>query len=113
MPRFVRRKSREEMSKKRSKSVENRENRDHRDHQDLRDLRATIDEQLAAAAEEIFRLLKDRGPADVEELRGRVAERITAAVELIFTACGASRAAEGEPERPADPGADGRDPGPG
>ncbi|TNN36750.1 Zinc finger protein 568 [Liparis tanakae] len=93
------------MSKKRSKIVENRENRDHRD------LRAAIDEQLAAAAEEIFRLLKDRGPADVQQLRDRVAERITAAVELIFTAWG-SRAAGGEPERPADPGSDGRDPGP-
>lgn len=87
------------MSKKRSKSTESR------------NLRALIDEQLTAAAEEIFWLLKERRQAGMEELKQLVAERITAAVEHIFTEFEATRAAERGPEEPgeslrAEPGAD-------
>lgn len=90
------------MSKKRSKSTESR------------NLRAVIDEQLTAAAEEIFWLLKERRQTDVEELKRLVTERITAAVEQIFTEFEATRAAERGPEEPgenlrAEPGADGTD----
>ncbi|XP_068189775.1 uncharacterized protein [Antennarius striatus] len=77
------------MSKKRSKSS------------DSHGLRAAIDEQLAAAAREIFWLLKERRQAAVEELKALVTERITAAVEHIFTVFEATRAADresGEPE---------------
>ncbi len=87
------------MSKKRSKSAESRS------------LRAAIDAQLAAAAEEIFWLLKERGQAGVEQLREQVTERITAAVQQIFIAFEATRAAgrgaqePGESLRPG-PGAD-------
>lgn len=78
------------MSKKRSRNTENRS------------LRALIDQQLAAAAEEIFRLLKERGQAELERLKELVTERITAAVEEIFTALRATRAAEREPEEPRE-----------
>lgn len=76
------------MSKKRSKTTESRS------------LRAVVDAQLAAAAEEIFWLLKERRQADVEQLKRLVAERITAAVNNIFTVFEATRAAEREPEEP-------------
>lgn len=79
-----------EMSKKRSRNTENRS------------LRAVIDQQLAAAAEEIFRLLKERGPAELEVLKELVTERITAAVEEIFTALRAIRPAEREQEAPGE-----------
>lgn len=87
------------MSKKRSKSSESRS------------LRAAIDQQLTAAADHIFWLLKERGQAQLEELRELVTERITAAVEEIFTAFRATRTPRGEPEGPGDrprpgPGAD-------
>lgn len=78
------------MSKKRSKSDENR------------NLRAVIDEQLTAAAREIFWLLQERAQADVEQLKERVTERITAAVEHIFTAFEASRASGGGVEEPGE-----------
>ncbi|KAM8840122.1 uncharacterized protein AB9W97_001078 [Spinachia spinachia] len=68
------------MSKKRSKRTEDRS------------LLATIDEQLSAAAEEIFWLLKERGQVKMEQLKEQVTERINAAVEIIFTAFGVSRA---------------------
>lgn len=63
------------MSKKRSKAVASR------------DLRAAIDEQLAAAAREIFRLLRERADADADadQLKALVTERLAAAVESIFT----------------------------
>lgn len=78
------------MSKKRSRNTENRS------------LRAVIDQQLAAAAEEIFRLLKERGQAELERLKELVTERITAAVEEIFTVLRATRAAGREPEEPGE-----------
>lgn len=78
------------MSKKRPRNTENRS------------LRAVIDQQLAAAAEEIFRLLKERGQAELEGLKELVTERITAAVEEIFTALRGTRAAEREPEAPGE-----------
>lgn len=69
------------MSKKRSSS---------------RSLKAAIEQQLAAAAQEIFWLLQERRQAEPEQLRGLLTERITAAVELILTAFEASRGAERE-----------------
>lgn len=78
------------MSKKRSKSGESR------------NLRAVIDEQLTAAAHEVFWLLQERAQTDVEQLKELVTERITAAVEHIFTAFEASRAAGGGAEEPGE-----------
>lgn len=78
------------MSKKRCKSSESRS------------LRAAIEQQLAAAAEEIFRLLKERRLTDVEQLKELLTERITAAVEQIFTVFEATRAAERGPEEPGE-----------
>lgn len=87
------------MSKKRSKTAE------------AQNLRAVIDQQLAAAAEHIFWLLKERGQAELEQLRELITERITAAVEEIFTAFRATRTTDGDAEGPGDsprsgPGAD-------
>lgn len=52
-------------------------------------LRALIDQQLAAAAREIFRLVRGRAngeQSDVEQLRRLVTERVSAAVHVIFAA---------------------------
>lgn len=49
------------------------------------DLRAAIDDQLTAAAQEIFRLLQERADADADQLKALVTERVAAAVESIFT----------------------------
>ncbi|MEQ2207110.1 hypothetical protein XENOCAPTIV_007462 [Xenoophorus captivus] len=57
-------------------------------------LKASIEQQLAAAASEIFRLLEEHGQAELGELRELVMTRIAAAVELILTAFEARRAAE-------------------
>lgn len=62
------------MSKKRSKTVASRT------------LRSVIDDQLRAAAQEIFTLLQERAEADTERLKELVAERVAAAVRIIFTA---------------------------
>ena len=85
------------MSKKRSKTAENRS------------LRTVVHAQLAAAAEEIYRLLKEsRRPGmeltqpGTEQLRRLVMQLITAAVNNIFTAFEASRAADREPEDPGE-----------
>lgn len=61
------------MSKKRSKTVASRT------------LRSLIDDQLAAAAQEIFTLLQQRAEADTERLKELVAERVAAAVDIIFS----------------------------
>lgn len=74
------------MSKKRSES---------------RRLKATIEQRMAAAAQEIFRLLHERSRAELPELRELLAERLSAAIELILTAFEESRAAE---RGAADPG---------
>lgn len=89
------------MSKKRSKSDE------------YWNLRAVIDEQLTAAAHEIFLLLQERAHTDVEQLKELVTERITAAVGFIFNVFEASRAVDGGAEEPgeslkAEAGAHGR-----
>lgn len=86
------------MSKKRSKSTEDRSLRGDRS------LLAAIDEQLTAAAEEIFWLLKERGQVKMEQLKEQVTERINAAVEIIFTAFGVSRAEATVPEEPHERG---------
>lgn len=78
------------MPKRRSKSGANR------------NLRAVIDEQLTAAAHEIFLLLRECAHANVEQLRERVTERITAAVERIFSAFQASKAADSGAEEPGE-----------
>ena len=78
------------MSKKRSKSTE------------IRSLRAVIDQQLAAVADHIYRLLKERGQAKLEELKELVTERITAAMEEIFTAFRATGMDDRGPEGPGD-----------
>lgn len=44
-----------------------------------------IDEQLAAAAREIWTLLQERPEAATERLKELVTERLTAAVKIIFT----------------------------
>lgn len=62
------------MSKKRSKTVASRT------------LRSVIDDQLTAAAQEIFTLLQERAEADTERLKELVTERVAAAVKIIFTA---------------------------
>lgn len=52
-------------------------------------LRALIDQQLAAAASEIFRLVRGHANgerSDVEQLRRLVTERVSAAVHVIFAA---------------------------
>lgn len=78
------------MSKKRSKSVASR------------NLRAVIDEQLTAAAQEIFTLLQERADtdtdtdADAERLKELVTERVTAAVEIIFSVVQKMRAGRAE-----------------
>ncbi|KAG7225308.1 hypothetical protein INR49_007155, partial [Caranx melampygus] len=87
------------MSKKRSKTPE------------AQNLRAVIDHQLAAVADHIFWLLKERGQAELEQLRELITERITAAVEEIFTAFRATRTTDRDAEGPEDsprsrPGAD-------
>lgn len=70
-------------------------------------LRAVIDDQLTAAAHEIFLLLQERVQTDVEQLRELVTERITAAVEFIFTVFEASRAGDEAAEEPGEsPAAD-------
>lgn len=61
------------MSKKRSKTVSSR------------NLRTVIDDQLTAAAQEIFTLLRERADADADQLKELVTERVTAAVEIIFS----------------------------
>lgn len=61
------------MSKKRSKTVASRT------------LRSVIDDQLTAAAQEIFRLLQERPESDPERLKQLVAERVAAAVDVIFS----------------------------
>lgn len=68
------------MSKKRPKTTASR------------NLRAVIDEQLTAAALEIFQLLRESADTDVVTLKELVTERVTAAVETIFTVFQASRA---------------------
>lgn len=75
------------MPKKRSKSVASR------------NLRAVIDEQLTAAAQEIFTLLQERADTDAERLKELVTERVTAAVEIIFSVVQKIRA-----ERAEEPG---------
>lgn len=65
-------------------------------------LRDAIEQRLAAAAEDIFRLLQERGPAVLEELKELVAERISAAVEDIFAAFRATGAGLREPEEPTE-----------
>lgn len=57
-------------------------------------LKVSIEQQLAAAAKEIFRLLQERSEAELEELRGLVMERLAAAMELIFKAFEANKAAQ-------------------
>nr|XP_012778259.3 uncharacterized protein LOC101463868 [Maylandia zebra] len=73
------------MSKKRSES---------------RRLKATIEQRMAAAAQEIFRLLHERSRAELPELRELLVERLSAAIELILNAFEASRAAERGAEDP-------------
>lgn len=51
-----------------------------------RTLRSVIDDQLTAAAQEIFTLLQERAETDTERLRELVKERVTAAVDIIFAA---------------------------
>ncbi|KAM9839078.1 uncharacterized protein ACBR49_017743 [Aulostomus maculatus] len=67
---------------------------------DSRSLRAVVEQQLAAAAEQILRLLEERGQAGAEKLKELVAERITAAVEVILTVFEATSAARRGPEEP-------------
>lgn len=50
-----------------------------------RTLRSVIDDQLAAAAQEIFTLLQERPDADTERLKELVEERVAAAVQVIFS----------------------------
>lgn len=87
------------MSKRRSKSSESR------------NLRAAVEQQLAAAAEEIFCLLKERREAAVEELRDLVTERVTAAVDRILTVFQATRAAERGPEESGESHTEAASPG--
>lgn len=64
-----------------------------------------IDEQLAAAAREVWTLLHERPEAATELLKELVTERLAAAVDVIFTAFQKIRGerASGEPgESPAD-----------
>lgn len=65
-------------------------------------LKASVEQQLAAAAKEIFRLLQERGRAELEELRGLVMERLAAAVELIFKAFEANKAAQEGSQEPRE-----------
>lgn len=78
------------MSKKRCKSAESR------------NLRAAVDQQLTAAAEDIFRLLTERRQAELEQLKQLVTERITAALDNIFTVFEARRAADRRAEEPGE-----------
>lgn len=77
------------MSKKRSKTVWSR------------NLRTVIDDQLTAAAQEIFTLLRERADADADQLKELVTERVTAAVEIIFTVFQRIRG-EGAAEEPGE-----------
>lgn len=77
------------MSKKRSKTVWSR------------NLRTVIDDQLTAAAQEIFTLLRERADADPDQLKELVTERVTAAVEIIFTVFQRIRG-EGAAEEPGE-----------
>lgn len=76
------------MSKKRSKAVASRS------------LRSVIDEQLAAAAREIWTLLQEPDAA-TERLKELVAERLAAAVNVIFTVFQKIRG-EGATEEPGE-----------
>lgn len=67
----------------------------------IRSLRSVIDEQLAAAAREIFALLRERAEADTERLKELVTQRVEAAVRAIFSAFQRSRAA-GASEEPGE-----------
>lgn len=78
------------MSKKRCKSAESRS------------LRAAVDQQLTAAAEDIFRLLTERRQAELQQLKQLVTERITAALDNIFTVFESSRAADRRAEEPGE-----------
>uniref|UniRef100_UPI003AAE868F uncharacterized protein n=1 Tax=Centroberyx gerrardi TaxID=166262 RepID=UPI003AAE868F len=72
--------------------------------QDFDTLRAVIDEQLTAAADEIFGLLRERRQArGVAELKLLVEERLAAAVQHIFTVFERSGAAETEEAGPVQP----------
>lgn len=64
-------------------------------------LRAIIDQQLSAAAREIFRLVRgcaNGERSDLEQLRRLVTERVSAAVHVIFAALEEVEAGGGEGE---------------
>lgn len=67
-----------------------------------RSLKAAIDQQLAAAAKDIFGLLQERSQAELQDLRDLVMERITAVVELILSAFEANRMAVGDSQKPRE-----------
>lgn len=69
---------------------------------EIRKLKATIEQQMEAAAQEIFRLLQVRGQAELPELRELLTQRLSVAAEVILNTFETNRAGSRGVQEPGD-----------